>query len=115
MHDKKELVGTLLVLLTALISGFAIVINKFFVTTIDPLIFTSLRAFFNGVIFLFISFYFNKGQKSFNKVSWKWLIAIGVIGGGFAFWLFFSGLKLTMAGRAAFLHKTLPIYATILA
>jgi len=112
---RNESFGTLLVLLTALISGFAIVANKFFVVSIDPLIFTALRAFFIGVLFLFISVYINRGKAIFNKVSWKWLISIGVIGGGFAFWLFFSGLQLTTAGRAAFLHKTLPIYAGILA
>ncbi len=111
---QREVKGTLLVFLTALISGFAIVANKFFVVSIDPLILTALRALFIGILFLFISLYFNRGKKTFNKVSWKWLVSIGIIGGGFAFWLFFSGLKLTMAGRAAFIHKTLPIYALIL-
>lgn len=114
---RGERVGTLLVFLTALISGVSIVVNKFFVVSIDPLIFTALRAFFIGVLFLFISLYFNKQSRSknFNKVSWKWLVSLGVLGGGFAFWLFFSGLKLTLASRAAFLHKTLPIYAAVLA
>jgi len=111
---QREVKGTLLVFLTALISGFAIVANKFFVVSIDPLILTALRALFIGILFLFISLYFNRGKKTFNKVSWKWFVSIGIIGGGFAFWLFFSGLKLTMAGRAAFIHKTLPIYALIL-
>jgi drug/metabolite transporter (DMT)-like permease len=114
--NRLETRGTLLVLLAALISGMAIVINKFFVVKIDPLLFTATRALLIGVIFFFISFYISKSLgKKFNKVSWKWLILIGIIGGSFAFWLFFTGLKLTMAGRAAFLHKTLPIYATILA
>jgi len=84
--------------------------------SIDPLLFTAIRALFIGLIFLGISLYFSKTEnKKFNKVSWKYLITIGVVGGSFAFWLFFSGLKLTMAGRAAFIHKTLPIYAGILA
>jgi len=43
------------------------------------------------------------------------LIAIGFIGGAVAFLLFFTGLKMTTSGRAAFLHKTLPVYVTILA
>jgi drug/metabolite transporter (DMT)-like permease len=114
---KKEVFGTLLVILTALISGVAIVVNKFFIVKIDPLIFTAVRALFIGVIFLFISLYFNKKvkTKSFKKVSWKYLLAIGVVGGGLAFWMFFSGLVFTTAGRAAFLQKTLPIYACIFA
>lgn len=114
--NLNETRGTLLILLTAFISGIAIVINKFFVVTIDPLIFTAFRALFIGIIFFLISFYFSKStRKKFNQASWKTLLAIGIIGGGMAFWLFFTGLKLTTAGRAAFLHKTLPIYAAILA
>jgi len=115
-NNQNEIKGTLLILLTAIISGIAIVANKFFVVKIDPLMFTALRAFFIGLIFLIISIYISKTTtKKFKKASWKSLILIGIIGGGLAFWLFFTGLKLTTAGRAAFLHKTLPIYATILA
>ncbi|HLD55426.1 MAG TPA: DMT family transporter [Candidatus Nanoarchaeia archaeon] len=113
---KKELFGTILILLTAIISGFSIIANKFFVVSIDPLLFTALRAFFIGLIFFAISFYFSrKNKEKFKKTSWSILLLIGIIGGGLAFWLFFSGLSMTLGGRAAFLHKTLPIYATILA
>jgi drug/metabolite transporter (DMT)-like permease len=112
----RELRGTLLILLTAFISSIAIVINKFFVVKIDPLLFTAIRALFIGIIFFFISFYISQSKsRKFKQTSWFNLISIGIIGGSFAFWLFFSGLKLTTAGRAAFLHKTLPIYAVILA
>ncbi len=116
-YDKNELRGTLLVILTAIISGISIVVNKFFVVKIDPLLLTSLRGFFIGIIFLIISVLFSKVNKleKIKKSSWKYLVLIGIIGGGLAFWLFFTGLKLTTAGRAAFLHKTLPVYAVILA
>lgn len=115
--SRNEIFGTLLILCTAIISGFAIIANKFFVVTIDPLLFTALRALFIGVIFLAISLYMQKAnnQKKFKQTSWKTLLLIGIIGGGLAFWLFFAGLKMTLGIRAAFLHKTLPIYATILA
>lgn len=113
---SKEVVGTLLVLATALISGFNIFINKVFVAKVDPLILTAVRALFIGLIFLAISYGVSKKKKeSFKKVSWAPLLFIGVVGGGLAFWLFFEGLKLTTAGRAAFIHKTLPLYAIILA
>jgi len=82
---------------------------------IDPLVFTALRSFFIGIIFLFLSLYFTRKHKTFNKVSWKWLVPIGVLGGGFAFWMYFSGLTMTFAGRAGFIHKTLPIWIGILA
>lgn len=113
--NLNEIRGTLLVLLTAFISGIAIVINKFFVVKIDPLLFTATRALFIGIIFFLISFYFSRSKGKFKQTSWKYLILIGIIGGSLAFWLFFSGLKLTTSGRAAFLHKTLPIYALVLA
>jgi drug/metabolite transporter (DMT)-like permease len=113
--NPLEIRGTLLILLTAIISGVSVVINKFFVVKVDPLILTAVRALFIGIIFLFVSLYFSGKEKKFNKTSWKYLILIGIIGGGIAFWLFFSGLQLTTSGRAAFIHKTLPIYATLLA
>ena len=113
---KKEVVGTILVLITAFISGFAIFANKIFVAKIDPLVFTALRAIIIGATFLILSLAINKWSfKNFNKVSWKYLLSIGIIGGGMAFWMFFSGLQLTTGGRAGFIHKTLPIYVTILA
>ena len=114
--EGKENWGTFLVFLTAVISGITIVVNKFFVVKIDPLIFTATRALLIGVVFFLISLFISKAtNKRFKKVSWKPLLLIGTIGGGIAFWLFFAGLKLTTAGRAAFLHKTLPIYALLLA
>ncbi len=116
MQKNKEVIGTILVFITAIISGFSIFANKIFVASIDPLVFTALRALFIGLIFLILSFaYSNWNPKKFKKVSWKYLIAIGIIGGGIAFWMFFSGLKLTTAGRSGFIHKTMPIYVLALA
>ncbi|MCD4771071.1 DMT family transporter [archaeon] len=114
--SKNEIRGTLLVLLTAIVSGFSIIANKFFVVKIDPLLLTAMRGLGIGIIFFLISLYFYRrgGCKKPKERSWKALLSIGIIGGGFAFWLFFTGLKMTLGGRAAFLHKTLPIYALIL-
>lgn len=113
---SKETLGTTLALITAIISGFAIPINKIFVTDLDPVIFTAIRAIVIGVIFFFLAAAQTKWHfKKIKKVPWKWLIAIGVIGGGLAFLFYFTGLKFTTAGRAAFIHKTLPIYITIFA
>jgi len=113
---KKETVGTLLAIFTAIISGFAIVANKIFIVDLDPTIFTSIRALIIGIIFFVIgSFQCKFDYKKFKKVNWEYLILIGLIGGGLAFLLFFSGLKLTTSGRAAFIHKTLPLYVTFLA
>jgi len=110
--EKK---GTLLAILTALISGLAIPINKIFVVGLDPVVFTATRAFFIGIGFFLIArtrkeFKLERIKKNFSKY-----LIIGLIGGGLAFLLFFSGLKLTTSARAAFLHKTLPIFTTIFA
>ena len=116
---NKEAFGTVLAVMAAVISGFAIPVNKVFVVGIDPLVFTAVRALIIGLVFLLLAGLHNKYAKrkySFVKwkqgrVQWKCMIAIGIIGGGLAFLMFFTGLKLTTVGRAAFLHKTLPIYA----
>jgi drug/metabolite transporter (DMT)-like permease len=113
---NKETLGTLLAILTAIISGVAIPINKIFVVDLDPTVFTAVRSLVIGAIFLVIASFQSKfNYKKFKKVSWKYLLAIAVIGGAFAFLLFFNGLKMTTAGRGAFLHKTLPLYVLVLA
>lgn len=113
---QKETAGTILALLTALISGFAIPINKMFVVELDPLVFTAIRALIIGLVFLTLSgFRIRLKGGEFRNAPWRYLLLIGIIGGGLAFWLYFSGLSLTTAGRAAFLHKTLPLWATAFA
>lgn len=113
---NKEGIGTLLAFGTAIISGFSIFANKFFVIGLDPTVFTALRAIIIGLLFLSLSLIFNSWKdKENSKVRWGYLIFIGIVGGGIAFLLFFSGLKLTTGGRASFIHKTLPLYATLLA
>lgn len=113
---QKETAGTILALLTAVVSGFAIPINKMFVVDLDPLVFTAVRALIIGLVFLTLSgFHVKMKGVGFRKVPWKYLLAIGIIGGGLAFWFYFTGLSLTTAGRAAFLHKTLPVWVTLFA
>lgn len=113
---NKEVVGTILAFTTAIISGFAIFANKIFVVNLDPTVFTAVRALIIGFIFLILSLVFHSWERKENKkLRWGYLLFIGIIGGGIAFLLFFNGLKLTTAGRAAFLHKTLPLYVLILA
>lgn len=108
----NELKGTILVLLTALGSGAAIIINRFFVLNIDPTVFTATRALLIGLVF----FAFSKINKRESKpVPLINLIILGIIGGGLAFLMFFTGLPLTTGGRAAFIHKTLPVWASVLA
>jgi drug/metabolite transporter (DMT)-like permease len=113
---KKEALGTLLAILTAVVSGFSIPVNKIFVSGLDPVVFTAVRAILIGVIFFALAGMRNGFRfRNLNRVPWSWLLLIGIIGGGLGFLLYFSGLELTTSGRAAFLHKTLPIYVTVFA
>lgn len=113
---NKETLGVILAIGTAIISGVSIFANKWLSFSFDPIVFTAIRALIIGAIFLLFSLKINKWSfKKFAKVPWLYLLLIGIIGGGLAFWLFFSGLKLTTAGRAAFIHKTLPLFVTLLA
>jgi drug/metabolite transporter (DMT)-like permease len=113
---NKEKYGTFFAIVAAIISGFSIPLNKMFIVNLDPSVFTALRSLLIGIVFFLIASYSAKFNfKKFKKVSWKYLIAIAVVGGSFAFLLFFSGLSLTTSGRAAFLQKTMPLYITVLA
>lgn len=116
MSMNKEVLGTILALATALVSGVAIPVNKLFVVGLDPTVFTAVRALIIGLVFLALSLVQSRAsRKKFKQVPWKYLLAIAIIGGAAAFLLFFTGLKLTTAGRGAFLHKTLPLFVTVLA
>lgn len=112
---NKELLGTTLAIFAAVISGISIPLNKIFVVDLDPAVFTAVRAVIIGLVFLLISFATHGMSKKLLKQDWKYLALIAVIGGALAFLLFFTGLKFTTAGRAAFLQKTLPIYAAFFA
>ena len=112
---NKEQLGTMFAIITAIISGIAIPANKLFIVKLDPLVFTSVRSLIIGSVFLLISLSRKEFSKKRIKANWKSLLAIAAIGGALAFYLYFSGLKLTTAGRAAFLHKTLPLYVALLA
>jgi drug/metabolite transporter (DMT)-like permease len=113
--NNKEMFGTLLAFFAAVISGIAIPLNKVFVVDLDPTVFTAVRSVIIGVIFLLLSFATHGFDKKQFKTNWKYLVLIALIGGALAFLLFFSGLRLTTAGRAAFLHKTLPLYVAVFA
>ncbi|UCC91410.1 MAG: DMT family transporter [Candidatus Aenigmatarchaeota archaeon] len=112
---SREVIGTILALLTAIISGFAIPVNKIFVVDLDPTVFTAVRAVIIGVVFLLLSFATRGFSRESFGMNWKYLALIAIIGGALAFLLFFTGLKFTTGGRAAFLHKTLPLYVAVFA
>lgn len=116
-EQEKKLKGYLLVFLTALISGFAIFINRFGVQVFSPYIFTWLK---NSLVAVFLTglFLVLKDWKvlgRLNRKQWFLLTVIGLVGGSIPFLLFFKGLSLTSAVKGAFLHKTMFVYVALLA
>ncbi|MAG78248.1 hypothetical protein CL616_02680 [archaeon] len=109
--------GIVLVLLTAIISGFSIFLNKFGVSGINPYIFTFAKnilvaTFILSIVLLTTQF---KQIKKLTKKQWLNLSLIGLLGGSIPFLLFFKGLQLTSGASGAFIHKTMFIFVAILA
>ncbi|MFC1979618.1 DMT family transporter [Chloroflexota bacterium] len=110
--------GVYLALATAIISGFAIYINKFAVMEMkDPFIFTTVKNLAVAAL-LFAFLILPKALPELRVLSrkqWLTLGAIGCVGGSIPFLLFFYGLSLGTAVGAALIHKTLFIWVAILA
>ncbi len=118
-NSRKILLGaTGLALGTALISGTNTFLAKIAVSALSsPIAFTCLK---NGIVALAlvgIIVAFGKWREILNlsrkqKIQ---LLAVGIIGGTIPFALFFTGLTMTGAVNAAFIHKTLFIWVAIMA
>lgn len=113
---KKYHQGILLVIITALISGFSIFLNKYGVSNIDATLFTGLKNILVGLMFLVLIIITKEWLtlKNITKQQWPKLILVGLLGGSIPFLLFFHGLKLTSSLNAGFIHKTLFLYVAIL-
>jgi len=109
--------GYFLVFATAVISGFAIFINKFGVNVINPFIFTFLKNLSVALLLtgLLLAVKDWKTLKSLTKKQWFLLAIIGLVGGSIPFLLFFKGLSLTSAAQGSFIHKTMFVYVALLA
>ena len=109
----------LLVLATAVISGFANFFNKFGMKAsgFDPFQYTTLKNVLAALVLslLVLTPWVFSRLKKLNKKDWLSLAIIGLIGGSVPFLLFFKGLSLTSAVSASFIHKTLFVWVAILA
>jgi len=110
--------GLYFALATAIISGLSNFLNKKALSVLgDSFVFTTAKNILVAIALCAIIIFFAKFKelKKLNKKQWLLLIIIGVVGGSLPFVLFFKGLTLTSAIQASFIHKTLFIWATILA
>ncbi|MFC1757002.1 DMT family transporter [Patescibacteria group bacterium] len=110
--------GIYLALFTALISGFAVFFNKFALSFwSNTSIYTTAKNLVAVLLLSSFIFLFNKRSEfvKLTKKQWGQLVGIGFIGGFMPFLLFFRGLSLSSSINAAFLHKTLFIWVSLLA
>ncbi|MBW2997073.1 DMT family transporter [Candidatus Woesearchaeota archaeon] len=109
--------GYLLVLLTALVSGISIFLNKFGVNGINPYIFTWSKNILVA-LFLLCTLILFKEFKDFKELTakqWGKLVAIGFFGGSVPFLLFFKGLSMAPSATASLLHKSMFIFVAFAA
>lgn len=114
MNQNK---GILLVLSTAVISGFSIFINQFGVKVISSDIYTFLKNLVAGLLVIGVLLILREwsGVKKLRIKDWGLLILIGFIGGSIPFLLFFKGLSMSTAGNGSLIHKTMFLFVAVLA
>ena len=105
----------MMVLATAVISGFSIFINSYGVRGFDSSVFTFSKNIVVaiGLLALLVGIGQWKELKALTRKQWQQLFVIGIIGGSIPFLLFFRGLQMASGATASFIHKTLFIYAVL--
>lgn len=110
--------GVYLAVITAIISGVSIFINKFAVGVISPpLLFTAVKNAGVGLLIISIILALGKwrGILKLKRLDIIYLVLIGIIGGSLPFYLFFTGLAQIPAINGAIIQKTLVLWVAVLA
>ena len=111
-------VGLLLVLATAMISGFSTFFNSYAVQGTNSDAFVTVRNLAVAVMIAPVAlFVTRRSSVRLERAEVGWLALVGLIGGAIPFLLFFHGLQLaTAAGGAAtasFVYRTLFLMAAV--
>jgi len=109
--------GILIALLTAVISGVSVFLNKFAVQFwSDSSVFTTAKNLSLALLLTAGIFIFKKTKfSSLTRNEWLKLVLIGLIGGSIPFLLFFKGLTMASTANAAIINKTMFIWVALLA
>jgi drug/metabolite transporter (DMT)-like permease len=110
--------GLLLAAVTATISGVSVFLNASAVKHVpDAAVFTTLKNTVAVVALLGLAWVAVKPAevRAIGRNDKATLGLMGVLGGGVAFLLFFSGLAMASAPSAAFIHKTMFIWVALMA
>jgi drug/metabolite transporter (DMT)-like permease len=120
MHDRRK--GVALAFAAACISGFSVYLNSFAVREFgDPILYTTAKNLVAAAILLAAGTLLTATRSPSGLALPRTLreqvglLAVGVVGGGIAFALFFQGLAQTSSISAAFIQKTLVIWVAVLA
>jgi drug/metabolite transporter (DMT)-like permease len=110
--------GLALALATAIISGVSVFLNGRFVKLFeDPTLLAAVRNGIVGLVLVGIAVG-SGGARTIGRLDRRQLaglLAVGVIGGGVSFALFFNGLAASSSPAAAIIHKTLFVWVAALA
>ena len=115
---RDRTIGLVLAAGTAVISGIAVFVNASAVKAVpDPAVFTTLKNLVAVAILVGLAAAAVQPSevRAIGRADRWTLTVIGVLGGGVAFLLFFSGLAVASAPSAAFIHKTMVIWVALMA
>ncbi len=121
--QRSSRLGLLLALAAASISGVAVYVNGLAVQRFpSPTSYTTTKNLLAGALLVGASVLFaNRASTSISSVrqgfrnhSWA-LATVAILGGAIPFILFFEGLAQATSTDAAFIHKTLVVWAAVLA
>ena len=110
--------GIGLAFITALISGVSIYLNGLYVKEFrDPIVLAAVRNSLVGVVLLvaLATTTRHSPQMPLSARQRAGLLALGIIGGGVSFALFFTGLSIVSSPGAAIIQKTLFVWVAFLA
>ena len=110
--------GIVLAVVAACISGLAIWLNAFAVKQVpDAAVYTTLKNGVAAALLLVVAAAAVRPTqvREVRRTSWLALTVVGVVGGGIAFLLFFTGLSMASAPSAAFIQKTMFVWVAMLA
>jgi len=109
--DKEK--GIVLAYLTAIVSGISVFANSFGVLTLEPVAYTFVKNLLVAAILAAIALSAGNWKEilSINRKQLLMLFFIGVIGGGVAFALFFTGLSQVSGAYGSFIYRLLFLFA----
>ncbi|MFA6489169.1 MAG: EamA family transporter [Candidatus Micrarchaeia archaeon] len=108
--------GIALAYLTALVSGISVFANSFGVITLDSTAYTLVKNVLVAAVLAAIALSLGSWREvlSLDRRQKLMLAFSGVVGGGVAFALFFSGLSMISGAEGSFIYRLLFVFAAII-